>query len=395
MHHYNALGQDLPLQSPVENQARPWVPSPDDGWAPASKGEIVRYPAPAKRRPLILVGGFAANGLCQQDPDGLVGKQIWPPFHFDPESGEWRLHGIAELNQENPIPTGLLIGQYEPLLWFLQQEMQYRMGRDLFVFPYLWTQSNLTSGRRLAGFIESLGPQPEGVDVISHSMGGLVTRVAGLFFAAPLVRVVYLACPFFGAGKSYFNLHPSHSVQLVDNMLVNRILDRLTGEGGALWGNSTALSECFQRMESVWELLPDRIGFERGLSPVGARRPLQDWREVYLNDGATAFPECWHDQICQAMDLKERLGEGMPGRHSLTLYSANHPTVGRVDLTLELSRFAFFGIPYDAAGGGDGSVPAASGRGPGPALEVHGRHLALPNHRTTFYWIARFLGTTD
>ena len=370
-----------------------------------------RYPPPLIRRPLVLVGGFAANGLHKIDCEegvNYLGQQVWPPFHFNTASGDWHLHGVAEVNQPGLLPTGLVIGQYEPLLHFLQQEMGYTSGRDFFFFPYRWTDSNLNSGRRLAGFLQKVAAdypwdagQEQLCDVICHSMGGLATRAAGLIFNAPLARVIYLACPFFGAGKGYFNLHPAHVVQVVDNMLLNRIIDRLAPEGNPLFGNSTALSECFQKMDSLFEMLPDRIGFQRGLCPVGIRRtlsqlprPLESWQDVYLNEAFSAFPEPLQPQVQRAMEFKERLGCDMPGTVFVTIYSAGHTTVGRVDLAFEFSRFALFGIPYDAAGGGDGSVPAVSGCGPGPAIEVHGRHLAVPNHRTTFYWISRFLNGT-
>lgn len=410
MRGYDSRGEGLLQRStPDHEQAQAWQPDDQDGWpAPPQGNSIQRYPAPLPSRPLILVGGFAANGLCKVSPEGYRGQQVWPPFHFDPHNGDWQLHGVAEVNQPGLAPTGLVVGQYEPLLLFLQDELGYTLSHDFFPFCYRWTESTLTSGRRLAGFIEEVierYPWSQGqrrcVDVVSHSLGGLVTRVAGSLFDAPLQRVVYTACPFFGAGKSYFNLHPAHSVQVVDNMFLNRILDRLVPEGNPFFGNSVALTECFQQMECLYELLPDRFAFERGLCPVGIGRflgsppvTLQTWEEAYLGQPSSAFPVNLQGQVQRAMDLKEKLGCHMPGQHSLILYSAEHTTIGRVDLAFELSGYTFFGLPYDAAQGGDGTVPALSAKGPGPAIAVHGRHLALPNHRTSFYWIARFLDAT-
>ena len=86
------------------------------------------------------------------------------------------------------------------------------------------------------------------------------------------------------------------------------------------------------------------------------------------------------------MDLKEELGQRIPGRIYLNLYSEEFPTVGRVDNT-----FGMFGLPY-ALGGGDGTVSALSAAGPGPAISVPGRHLGLANHRITFHWLAYFFG---
>ncbi len=357
------------------------------------------------RRPLILVGGFAANGLCRVEEfeaRRYLGQQVWPPFHFHPTSGNWRIHPLSELKRGELIPTGPLIGQYEPLLLFLQQELGYRMDHDLFVFSYCWTESNLTSGRRLAGFIQQVLGQRggEGVDILSHSMGGLVTRVAGLIFGAPLRRCIYLACPFFGAAKAYFNLHPGQTLQLVDNLLLNRLISRFSPE--TLLSREQTLRQCFQSWPSIFELLPDGYAFSQGWAPVG-RRSFPDgqrmqahsWQEAYCQDPSTAFPEELQPAVASAMDLKDQLGSRMPGTVYLNLYSAGFPTPSRVDITLEVSVFTLFGQAYDLDNsGGDGTVPAFSGRGPG-GREVHGRHLGLPNHRLTFYWLTRFLESCD
>jgi len=401
---YETLGEDLSARSePEGSPARGWQPDPDDPWpAPPGPQELAsgiehRYVGSLKKkRPLVLVGGFGANGLAQVDRQGrrlYLGRQVWPPFHFHPGSGDWAVHGVAEVVRADLAPTGLVIGQYEPLLAFLQQELGYQLHKNFYLFPYRWTDSSLESGRRLAGFLRHQFGPDQPVDVICHSLGGLVARAAGLLFDAPLERVVYMACPFFGAGKSYFNLHPNHSVQLVDNLLVNRLLDRLAAEGSPLSGSD--LTGCFQKMQSLFELLPDSQAFQLGLAPVVVRSAPLTWQEVYLRQPTTAFPPELHARIESAMQFKDSLGLAMPGRTYLTLYSESHTTLGRADQLFGVSGFAVFGSLYDPSGGGDGTVPALSGQGPGPALCVHGRHLALPNHRLSFYWLARFLEATE
>lgn len=66
-----------------------------------------------------------------------------------------------------------------------------------------------------------------------------------------------LTCPFFGAGKAFFNLHPALTVQLVDNLLFNHLLSRFLPGDVDLTGS-------FQKMDSVYELLPDANGFAGG-----------------------------------------------------------------------------------------------------------------------------------
>lgn len=370
---YDALGQELPERAPVSS-AEPWHSHdqpPED--------LLARYrTAQSPPRPLVLVGGFASNSLYlseRQNERIYKGRQAWPPFHIDPLSGDWALHPVDEVNLPDLLPGPYLPAQYEPLLLFLEEELGYRMHKDLFIFPYRWTESTRASGRRLAGFISQLGE----VDVIAHSLGGLVARSAGLFYGAPIQRLALLTCPFFGAGKAFFDLHPSLTVQLVDNLFFNQILERF------LPGNDVDLTTTFQKMDSLYELLPDQNAFARGLSPLQSRASLRrpaslakSWREAYAE-----LPD--QDRLQRAMKLKADLGLAIPGKQYLILYSEQHPTVGRVDNT-----FGIYGLPY-SVGGGDGTVPAASAVGPGPAIPVPGRHLAVPNNRFSFFWLSRFL----
>ena len=372
LHQYDQLGQDLPESEPLST-AQPWHSQeqpPED---------LLRrfLPAGGPVRPLVLVGGFGSNALYvseEQNERVYKGRQAWPPFHIDPLSGDWDLHPIDEVNLPNLLPGPYLTAQYEPLLLFLEEEMGYRLNHNLFAFPYRWTDSTRASGRRLAGFLRDLGP----ADVIGHSLGGLVARAAGLFYGAAIERLALLTCPFFGAGKAFFNLHPALTVQLVDNLLFNHLLSRFLPGDVDLTGS-------FQKMDSVYELLPDANGFARGLSPLLVKSSLRrkaeavgNWQEAYAEIPDSA-------RVRRAMAYKAELGLAIPGREYLILYSPEHPTVGRVDQT-----FGIFGLPY-ALGGGDGTVPAASAVGPGPAIPGPGRHLAVPNHRLSLFWLSRFL----
>lgn len=381
---YDHLGQGLSAAPALPASAATWQPGNDDHWPghenlPGDHRWDPQTMARSIVRPLILVGGFAANGLArwvEHQGRKYLDQQVWPPYHFDPHSGDWRVHGADKLHTNHLLPTGLLAGQYEPLLLFLQQELGYRLGENLWIFPYRWTDSVESSGRRLAGWIKALGSP---VDILSHSLGGQLARVAGLFYGAPIERVIYCACPFFGTGKAYFNLHPEHEARLVDNVWLNRLLN-LVGDGHP----DRQLTRCFQTMDSVYELLPDAIGFELGLSPVEQAR---SWPEAYLERAESAFPVELHERVVRAMDVKQRLGQQLPGSVSLILYSDSHRTPVRVERNL-------FGLVNEAALTGDGTLPALSSQGPGAAIRVHGRHLALVNHRLSFYWMARFLTST-
>ena len=131
MLNYHQLGDGLAAALRGNRQAKGWLPSAADDWPAPEELDLERHrwsPEVLRagiRRPLILVGGFAANGLSRVEEYGgrrYLGQQVWPPFHFHPTSGNWRIHALSELNRGELVPTSLLIGQYEPLLLFLQQE---------------------------------------------------------------------------------------------------------------------------------------------------------------------------------------------------------------------------------------------------------------------------------
>jgi pimeloyl-ACP methyl ester carboxylesterase len=83
-----------------------------------------------------------------------------------------------------------------------------QVGADLFVFPYDWRNSNWTSARDLYEYVQCIksirgNPANFKVDVIAHSMGGLVARRYILNFPGNhyVDRMVTLGTPWLGAPK--------------------------------------------------------------------------------------------------------------------------------------------------------------------------------------------------
>lgn len=193
------------------------------------------FPAVGRAKPevpVIIVPGVLGSRLAKREG----GLELWPgrtrklltsrylelALRIDPATLEPIDDGL--------VPTGLFdaaAGQdfYRKIVATLQQAGGYRRGRtgeppkggaaQVYEFAYDWRQDNLVTVRRLDAFIEEIrrdyGRPDLRVDVIAHSMGGLIVRyyerygtedvLDGNFFpvsgagAAKLRRVVLLGTP--------------------------------------------------------------------------------------------------------------------------------------------------------------------------------------------------------
>lgn len=149
------------------------------------------------RVPVILIPGMLGSRLARRD----TGEELWPggtaklltsgyeelALRIDPATLEPVDDGL--------VPSGLFdaaIGQdfYGRLVRALREVGGYLPSRPgqrvvqqkarMYVFTYDWRQDNVATARRLDEFIEQIrrdyGDPALRVDVIAHSMGGLVVR---------------------------------------------------------------------------------------------------------------------------------------------------------------------------------------------------------------------------
>lgn len=164
---------------------------PDLRWDPGDSGflwELLRSSA-AKRKMLV------------------IGPQ------FDP--------GYLEVDDANPVGDGFqgLFSAYRGFLRTLRTRDWGALGK-LFVFPvygfgYNWTDDNRNSGRRLAARIDeviaearSVVGRCEKVILISHSMGGLVSRAASELSGAQgkILGIVHGVQPVTGSAAAYWRI---------------------------------------------------------------------------------------------------------------------------------------------------------------------------------------------
>jgi lecithin:cholesterol acyltransferase len=161
------------------------------------------------RIPLIVVPGIMGSELS------CAGVNIWPTVAIDRSGAlfdalELAGHGSAESSCPAPMSADAVIrsaygqDEYGSLLEGLQ-DAGYEPGTTLFTYPYDWRKSVAASAVGLLEEIDAVRAQTgaERVDVLAHSQGGLVTRVALSLpqSVGTVRRVLTLGTPYYGAAK--------------------------------------------------------------------------------------------------------------------------------------------------------------------------------------------------
>ena len=133
------------------------------------------------KRPLIFIPGLLGSSLCRTGADGEQ-TVVWGTLDAIGAFPTLAMTAAAD----NVEPCGLIrevsyLGIYTQDVYssFIRrlEDAGYREGETLFVFDYDWRLSVLDNARRLAAFVVKTIPQGQSIDIIAHSMGGLIARV--------------------------------------------------------------------------------------------------------------------------------------------------------------------------------------------------------------------------
>ncbi len=140
---------------------------------------------------------------------------------------------------------GSYVDQYDLLIARLTA-LGYHEGRDLFAFHYDWRRSNFESAEALRAFLAARGLAGRPVDILAHSMGGLVTTIYLQKYAGEqrVRNFIAMGTPFFGAAKAVRALAEGFPVFGIENYLVV----------GA--GSTNTVYRVFASLDSIYELLP-------------------------------------------------------------------------------------------------------------------------------------------
>jgi pimeloyl-ACP methyl ester carboxylesterase len=383
------------------------------------------------KRPLIFVPGIRTSRLAIRNENGSL-EHFWPlmPQEFLVREKLDRVFHYLEtkipLNADDAnndddikvVPTSLIPFAYDGLLKSILA-WGYKPNLDFWIFPYDWRQSNRISGHMLAKFIEEKTEgkrNDDGVDIISHSMGGIIARAASLN-GAPIKRVAYIACPHLGSPLAYFILHPQiDSRRFIGSAYHNYPSTRY-------WHSNKAdnnverrktlyhrRKELFVKFPSMYELLPDESYLRNRAILLTDGKPEQGAEDTYLKNDWAFKEKDMRSAVINAMNFKKGLGEELPqrqnallicGTNQLTCDTIHYRTSYHASITDHRSAYLMqqgFSLPYDSGQGGDGYVPITSAmastsgtRAYANSVFISEAHTVLSNARATIEAICRFL----
>lgn len=151
--------------------------------------------------------------LPPEDPDPVV---IIPGILGSWEkNGEWIIDPVLH-TYDNLIETLKLNG--------------YTEGQDLFTLPYDWRESNQLTGLILRDKINEIQEicDCEKVDLVAHSMGGLVARsyIQGNQYEDDVDQLIFLGTPHLGAPKAYLMWEGGEDAEFnVFDRILNKLLN--------------------------------------------------------------------------------------------------------------------------------------------------------------------------
>ncbi len=409
-------------------------------------------------RPLIFVPGIMASSLAIKNANGDLDYFWPPPYTFSTSEMIAKMYNglkspirVEAEDKVSVQAVGLFPLAYTYLVNAIER-WGYVRNQNFWIFPYDWRQSNNISGKLLADFItnkieEGKVNRNDGVDVINHSMGGLVTRAATLQYGAPIIRSVYIASPHYGSPLSFFGLHPDigqdegfskfFDQPPIENTLnlsfamasSNNNDDSIEEEDGD--DNSTAralttttanvslhlqLKQVFRNFPSMYELLPDFYYLQKRPLLYADTTPIYGVDNTYFNNDWKFSEEYAVSMAMQAMSFKkEKLGEKLPGKkeNNLVIYGIEEPTDDTIVYQKRFFMFVSdpqtnhiskheFSHPYDSGQNGDSWVPTLSAMGSMSGTSeypnsrsIQGTHTLLPNYMNTLEHIWKFLVGTS
>ena len=380
------------------------------------------------KRPLIFVPGIRTSRLAIRKENGSL-EHFWPlmPHEFLIREKLDRIFHYLETdiplkadhnnNDMKIVATSLIPFAYAGLIKSILA-WGYRPNIDFWMFPYDWRQSNGISGHLLTKFIEEKTEgksDDDGVDIISHSMGGIIARAASSN-GAPIRRTAYIACPHLGSPLAYFILHPQIDARRFIGSAYHNYPSSThyqpNGSDNNVERRKTLYhrrKELFVKFPSMYELLPDESYLRNRSILLTDGKPESGADDTYLKDEWAFKEKDMRAHVINAMQFKRELGEELPGQDVLLICGTNQLTCDTIhyrtsyhaSITERRPRYLMqqgFSLPYDSGQGGDGYVPVTSAMASisgTPACTnsvfIPEAHTVLSNAKATIEAIGRFL----
>lgn len=243
---------------------------------------------------------------------------------------------------------------------------EYTLGVDLFTFPYDWKKSNTETALLLKAKIDEVKSicDCNKVDVVAHSMGGLVTRqyVQSTNYENDIDQLIFLGTPHLGAPKAYLMYEGGENGPGVQNALTHLFLSHFAHEAGY---ENTFDYIRLKPIPSVRELLPvynylfDEVSSLRAYPNSYPTNPFLE----NLNNNLGLLSG-------SGVEVVNIIGENQ------TNDTINSITV-KDSTVLPLWQH---GVPTSLNNGeGDGTVPSSSAKAVGTFIEINSSHSKLPS----------------
>jgi PGAP1-like protein len=219
--------------------------------------------------PLVFLPGIMGTRLRKAGTDGTgKGPDGLPNMRWDPSRPVWMLRNVGKLNgperkaflvgkafnpgflevaNANPVGDGFegIMSAYVKKFLKPLKEHDWGALNKIFEFPvyavgYNWSDDNANSGRKLAARIKDIIKEAKAttgicdkVILISHSMGGLVSRWASLMAGAQgsVLGIIHGVQPVTGAPAAYWRMKAGFEALGFWNF-TGRIASRVLGNSG-------------------------------------------------------------------------------------------------------------------------------------------------------------------
>ncbi|MDP3792734.1 MAG: hypothetical protein Q8Q89_03305 [bacterium] len=218
------------------------------GYEPALRLEGPDAPA---LEPVIIVPGILGSRLNRVGD----GEEVWPSIgqmlvpgaddYLDELKFDVNGEEVLDINSSEIIESVLSLNQYGNLIQKFK-DAGYRLGQDLFVFPYDWRLDVEISSVEFGLIMDQLiSSSPTGqVNIVAHSMGGLVVKdYLSDNGDSEVNKLIFAGTPHLGAPKAFNALNYGDDFDL-----------KFIGLGL----NKNKAKDISQNMPAVYELLPSR-----------------------------------------------------------------------------------------------------------------------------------------
>ncbi len=364
--------------SNLANGSYHWQARAEDSQGATSTWQTMSNPAVAAdfsivHFPVIIVPGILGSTLDEKN--FLLNKEIWPDpatyiaDPFDRQLDELKMdaagNSVKDIFTTDVIRDVLGTDIYGGLINYLEAN-GYQKNKDLFIFPYDWrldldsvAGDNMPceSTTTLKCLIDEVKQKTnlDKVDIVSHSMGGLVVKdYAAKFGQDSIDKFIDIATPNLGAPKA------AKILEYGDNLGFN-----LTGY---YFLSTNKIKEISLQMPSIYQLLPSQGYFN--LTGDGYGYYLYNNSKVggvnlqgELNyNNSLSYLTASNNGITQYFVNKNSLLhtaiDNVKINNSYTISGCGTPTIGKI---YNLGKKAFFldnyGLKYVD---GDGTVPLKS-----------------------------------